>query len=186
MADVAQTKMTAADFHELSESNMPVQLIDGEVIVSPSPIKPHQDACGNTYFLFRQLIQQDKISGTAQYAPMDVYLDDENVPQPDVFWVSAANENCKLGEDGYWHGPPDLIVEVLSPSTARQDKVTKFALYERHGVREYWIADPNYRNMEVWSLVEGKYARLGLFGENDVFTSPVLGQAIEMKAIFGS
>jgi Uma2 family endonuclease len=79
-----------------------------------------------------------------------------------------------------------LIIEVLSPSTARQDKVTKFALYERHGVRVYWIADPKYRNIEVWSLADGRYTRLGLFSGNDTFTSPVLGQTIEVKDIFAA
>jgi Uma2 family endonuclease len=184
MADVARTRMTAAEFFELPETTQITELIDGELIVSPSPIKPHQDVSGNLYFLLRLL--HSKIGGTVQYAPMDVHLDDENVTQPDVFWVSDSNEKCKVGEDNYWHGPPDLIVEILSPGTTRQDKVTKFALYERHGVREYWIADPKYKNLEVWSLVDGKYTRLGLFSGNDTFISTVLGQTIEVKIIFGA
>lgn len=184
MADVTQIRMTAAEFMELPETTQITELIDGELVVSPSPIKLHQDVSGNLHFLLRQLYK--KIGGTVQYAPMDVHLDDENVVQPDIFWVSDKNEKCKVGEDGYWHGPPDLIVEILSPGTARQDKVTKFALYERHGVREYWIADPKYRNIEVWSLVEGKYTRVGLFSANDSFKSPVLGQTIDAKDIFGA
>jgi Uma2 family endonuclease len=184
MADVTQIKMTAAEFRNLPETNTPEQLIDGEIVVSPSPVKVHQDAVGNIYFFLRQLSVQNRIVGTVQIAPMDVYFDDENVTQPDVFWVSSANEKCKLGEDGYWYGAPDLIVEVLSPSTTRQDKVTKFELYERHGVREYWIVDPQYRNVEVWALLDSKYARLGQFYPADRFTSPVLGQELEVKEIF--
>jgi Uma2 family endonuclease len=108
------------------------------------------------------------------------------VAQPDVFWVSSENEKCKLRDDGYWYGPPDLIVEVLSPGTARQDKVTKFAIYERHGVREYWIADPVYQNIEVWTLADGRYTRLGLFRVGDTFTSPVLNQPVDVSAIFAA
>jgi Uma2 family endonuclease len=178
--------MTAAEFRELPETTKIAELIEGEIIVAPSPIKPHQDASGNVYFMLRQWLESGKISGTAQSAPMDVHLDDVNVPQPDVFWVSSDNQKCKLGDDGYWYGPPDLIMEVLSPGTARQDKVTKFALYERHGVREYWIADPAYQNVEVWTLAEEGYTRLGLFRVGDSFTSPVLKQPVDVSAIFAA
>ena len=186
MADVARTRMTAAEFFEQPETTQITELIDGELIVSPSPVDEHQKLTGRFHLYLDRITVQSNLQGELRVAPMDVYFDEENVPQPDVFWVSASNEKCKLGEDGYWHGPPDLIVEVLSPSTARQDKVTKFELYERHGVREYWIADPKYRNIEVWSLVDGKYTRLGLFSEKDTFTSPVLGQTVEVKEIFGA
>lgn len=186
MADVTRTRITAAEFREFPETTQIIELIEGEVIVSPSPIKPHQDTSGNLYFMLRQLLMTDKISGTAQYAPMDAHFDDLNVAQPDIFWVSSENEKCKLGDDGYWYGPPDLIVEVLSPGTTRQDKVIKFALYERYGVREYWIADPAYQNIEVWTLADGRYTRLGLFREGDCFISPVLNQPVDVSAIFAA
>ena len=74
--------------------------------------------------------------------------------------------------------------KVLSPGTARQDKVVKFRLYEEHGVREYWMVDPVYRLVEVWMLAEGKFNQQGIYDQNDDFQSVLLGKKIELTAIF--
>ena len=79
-----------------------------------------------------------------------------NAVQPDVLWNSPASR-CVLVDDAYFRGAPDLVVEVLSPSTALRDKQTKFRLYEKYGVREYWIVEPTAQYVEVWALVEAKF-----------------------------
>ena len=70
---------------------------------------------------------------------MDVYLNDSNVVQPDVLWVATDSEACVLVDNKYWKGAPDVIVEVLSFSTANRDYRVKYDLYEKHGVRAYWF-----------------------------------------------
>jgi Uma2 family endonuclease len=179
---VTQTRITAQEFFELPESNTLIELLDGEVIVSPTPTPKHQDATGNIYFLLRQLVPA--IGGKVFAAPLSVYLDEDNVPEPDVIWV-AANSRC-ISTETRLEGPPDLLVEVLSPSTAHKDKIQKFKLYERHGVRGYWIVDTAHRLLEAWTLVEGRFVSLGIFGPDDTFQSLVLGQqTVPVSDIFG-
>ena len=181
MADQIQIHMTATEFFELPETNTLTELIHGEIIMGPSPIPFHQDVSVNTVFILKTLTKL--LGGKVYDAPLDVYLDDENVVQPDVMWI-APDSRCVVGET-YVEGAPDLVVEILSPSTARHDRVTKFRLYEKYGVREYWIIDPVQRLIEVWILRGEAFQRQNIYGPDETFPSPVLNnQAIETKAIF--
>jgi Uma2 family endonuclease len=181
MAEQTRTQMTAAEFFELPESNSPIELLNGELVVSPTPIPVHQDAVGNTYTLLKQIAKT--VGGKAYVAPLEIYFDDDNVPQPDVMWIAPANLHI-IGEKRL-ESAPDLIVEVLSPSTAKNDKESKFRLYERYGVREYWVVDPVHQLVDVWLLTEGHFVWQGAYGVGDTFASPVLsGQTIDVTAIF--
>jgi Uma2 family endonuclease len=158
-----------------------LELIDGE-LVTPIEIMPypHDRAVENA----AKLVEQLAPGGTVVIAPMDVYLFGQDSVQPDVFWVSADNPRCTLGDDGYWYGAPDLVVEVLSPSTAGRDRGAKFELYERAGVREYWLLDPEGEYLEAYTLADGAFRRLGVFGTDKTFESPLLGQKIEIGVLF--
>lgn len=180
MADVARTRMTAAEFFELPETTQITELLDGELIVSPTPVPVHQRLSRR----LARLVEDKMPHGEVFTAPLSVYLDEANIPEPDVIWV-AANSRCKVGEK-YLEGPPDLVIEILSPSTSKRDKEKKFDLYERFEIYEYWIVDPANEDLTVWILEQGNYKRLGVFKSGDTFTSPVLGQAIEVKEIFGA
>lgn len=183
MVDATQTRLTAAEFEQLPETNTPTELIAGEVIMTPAPKYAHQ----KTVFVLAKLIEQLGPGGITCIAPIDVYLDEANVVQPDVFWVGGEESRAQLGDDGYWHGAPDLVVEVLSPATARHDKREKFNLYEKHGTREYWLVEPEAEYIEVWQLVEGRYRRQGIFGPENSFQSTVLGnQKVELSVVFAS
>lgn len=173
-------RMTASDFLQLPETTAPTELIQGEVVVSPAPRVSHQRISHRLVNLLDSLIS----NGEVFYSPADVRLDDHNVVQPDVFWISQANNQCNLVDDAYFQGPPDLIVEILSAGTARRDKRTKFDLYEKYGVREYWIADPTQQLIEVWQLENIHYQRVGVFGAIDTFTSPILDKEVVLKHIF--
>lgn len=162
--------MDRAAFLALPESNLPLEYIDGEIAVSPSPVDSHQDMILDAAAYLKMLIPY--LAGTLRIAPLDVHIDGQNTVQPDVFWVSADNPRCRLGEDGYWYGAPDLVVEVLSPGTARRDRGIKFRLYERAGVREYWLIDADY--IEVYRLVNDKFERVGVFGEGEVFVTALI------------
>jgi Uma2 family endonuclease len=179
MADQTQIRMTATEFFQLPQSAQPTELIDGELLVSPSPVPEHQRVSRRLVILLNSIIPD----GELFYAPVDVYLDEANVVQPDILWV-AENSRCKIG-DKRLEGPPDLIVEVFSPGTARKDKITKFRLYERHGVSEYWMVDPQERYLEVYRLESRQYILQSVYEPGMTFTSPVLNERrIDVSQIF--
>jgi Uma2 family endonuclease len=173
-----QVHMTAKEFLALPESELPMEFIHGEVIMSPAPTLDHQRLLARLFDLIRRLIP----NGEVLFAPVDVYLDDENVVQPDILWV-AAESKCVSVEGRYLRGAPDLVVEIFSPGNTRRDKKDKFRLYEKHGVREYWMADPGDKWLEAWQLQEGRYSLIDIFGPGDSLASPLLG-AVDMKSIF--
>jgi len=179
MAQAIRERITAAEYAQMPETNLPVELIDGEIIEMPSPKTEHQQISGNLYSLIKTLIP----GGSVFYSPLDVHLDEYNVVQPDIFWVSGQESLCKLGKDGYWHGAPDLVVEILSEGTGLRDRREKFRLYEKHGSKEYWLVEPGQKYLEVWALADGQFKRLGVFGADDTFESPALGGAkVELKS----
>lgn len=188
MTDQILERITVAEFAKLPETTHITELLDAVVYVTASPKDKHQQASFSLVGFLNDLKRQGQISGTIRFAPMDVYLDDYNVPQPDVFFVRSDNTRCVLGADDYWHGPPDLVVEVLSPGTARRDKVDKFKLYEKHGIREYWIVEPTLLSVEVWVLTGTEFELQGTYSssaEQHTFTSPVLdGLSVDLKVVF--
>jgi Uma2 family endonuclease len=178
MISVTRVQMTAEEYRKLPESDEQLQLIAGELIVAVSPVDMHQLVGGNTYgYLFVRL------GARRLRYEADLYLGVGDVPRPDIFWVHLENQGCKV-IDGYWHGTPDLIVEILSPSTAKLDRGKKYQLYERYGVREYWIIDPADRALEVYHLKDGQYVRLGFFEPGMQFGSLAAGIEIEVTALF--
>ncbi len=181
MAQTVQARITAAQYAHMPETNMPTELIDGEVIEMPSPKTDHQRISRRLFNLVQKLAN----GGELFYAPMDVYLDDLNVVQPDLFWVSGSGSLCQLGDDGYWHGAPDLVIEILSEGTGLRDRREKFVLYEAHGSREYWLVEPGPKFVEVWTRAGRHFKRRGVFGAQETFESPVLGGVkVELKNLF--
>lgn len=145
--------------------------------MSPSPASGHQRIIVRLIGLLTRLVPD----GDVLTAPMDVRLGGITV-QPDVFWV-AAESDC-IDQGAYYLGPPDLVVEVLSPSNTESDRVTKFDLYEQHGVREYWIVEPREDYLEVYVLDGGTFRRLGAFKPGQTFDSPVLGKTVVVDQVF--
>ena len=170
--------MTASEFLALPVSNTFHELLEGEEIVSPSPTRNHQITLGRVFSLLEHSVPH----GEVILAPMDVYLDDSNIVQPDLLWI-AEGSPAKWVEGKYLQGAPDLVVEIFSPGTVRRDKKEKFRLYEKFGVREYWMIDPDEKLLEMWQLKDSKFVRVDVFGPSDVCTSPLLGK-IDLTAIF--
>ncbi|MBN2303804.1 MAG: Uma2 family endonuclease [Anaerolineae bacterium] len=174
------TRITAAEFLALPETMQQTELLEGEIIVTPALIISHQEIVGQVYMLLRQLM----IEGKSLLSPLDVWLDEINVVQPDVIWI-APDSPCVEVEGKYWQGPPDLVVKVLSPGTARTDKSTKFRLCERRGVREYWMVDPQAEYIEVWRRSGEQFELQGVYGPDETFESAVLdNKEIKGRAIF--
>ncbi|HEV8578375.1 MAG TPA: Uma2 family endonuclease [Thermoanaerobaculia bacterium] len=128
------------------------ELIFGRFYVSPSPLVLHQFV---TSLFWRAFDEIARVSGgLALSAPLDVHLADHSVVQPDVLYISAA----QLGIAQRWvEGAPDLLVEVLSPGTARRDRGEKLALYAESGIQEYWIVDPVERQIEFLVNEDGRF-----------------------------
>lgn len=170
MFDIQRQTMTLDEFLALPENTQPTQFIDGELIMSPTPIPRHQ-LCAVAVFRTLDDVLDD---GTLVFAPSDVLLDG-NVLQPDVFWIRPDGD-CRIVDD-MWQGAPDLVVEILSPSTEAQDRGRKYTLYEAGGVREYWIINAALRFVEVYVRQETPFVRQGVYQAGATFQSPVLNQA---------
>ena len=93
--------------------------------------------------------------GKVLAAPIDVYFDGDNAFQPDILFI--ANENFSLIERDGIHGAPDLVIEILSPSNAYHHFTTKFHIYEKYGVKEYFIVDPEIKEVVAYSLIDSKF-----------------------------
>jgi len=182
MAEQIKTHMTAKEFLQLPETNLPLQLLDGEVIEMNAPALPHQDIVGNIFVLFK--LKAKELGGKAYVAPVDVYFDEFNIPQPDVMWL-APDTQCQMIGTERLSGAPDLIAEVLSPTTAHVDRKKKFRLYEKYGVREYWLVEPRDLLVEVWQLQEGRFMLLDTYGVGETFTSSLIG-SVDVALLFDS
>lgn len=134
-----------------------------------SPKFVHQKILTNFYLAFHGACARE---GEIMLAPLDVHFDEENIVQPDVIYI--RNERLDIIRDGFIFGVPDLVVEILSESTGRRDKTIKKALYERFGVKEYWLADPVYRTVEQFVLRDGGYALAATLTEEDTLRSPTV------------
>ncbi|MDX1994684.1 MAG: Uma2 family endonuclease [bacterium] len=179
MTDLTRPHVTAAEFLALEDRDDLAQLLNGDILVAPPPIPNHQ----RTVFESAKLIESLIPNGEVFIAPIELWLDEENIPQPDVVWV-AEGGHCVI-EEKRLRGAPELIVEVRSLGKALIDKRDKYSLYERHGVSEYWIADAAEQFVEVYALMEGKYTYLGTFGPTDSFISPALGgRTVDLSRIF--
>lgn len=137
---------------ELPETNVPMELWDGEIIMSPTPTPSHQTIVAKFFRLLDDFVSEHKL-GIVFLSPLDVVLSQHRVVQPDLFFVSKANNG--IIQDRI-RGVPDLAVEVIS-QTWKRDRVDKKALYEQFGIAEYWIVDSESRAIEVFALVKGVY-----------------------------
>ena len=182
MIQPIKTRILARDYYQLSdyEEHDFIQLIDGEVVVSMPPILKHQ-AIVRELLLLLGLIARNT-GGTAFTAPTEVYLDVHNVYEPDVLYLTPDTD-CRM-EEKRIVGAPELVVEVLSPSTAKYDRQEKYEAYQQYGVSEYWIVDPVHEVVEVWQLEGKRFNRVGAFADNDVFESRPLAVMVNVKDIF--
>ena len=130
---------TALELFKILPEGSRCQLTDNHIVMSPSPVGKHQDIVRLVLTAISNHLVGNAVGRVL--ADVDVYINDENVYRPDIFFVSQ-NQMEILGEDGYVHGAPDLVIEVLSPGTSKDDKTKKKEIYGQHGVKEYWLIEP--------------------------------------------
>ena len=168
----AQGQWTYQDFLRLPDDGVRYEIIDGVLYMTNAPDPEHQYVVHQIAFAFETAVRAGNL-GVVYTAPIEVHLPGIAQPvQPDVLFVTQARR--EIIKPKFIEGAPDLIVEVLSPSTTRLDRRVKFDAYERAGVREYWIANPKLRSIEVYSLVRGEYALHGEYGPGERLTSELL------------
>lgn len=168
MAQIAYTPapLTVHDYLALPDAGPRYQLVDGDFHMAPAPNLFHQRASRNIGHLLLTWLDQNPI-GEVFYAPLDVFLTETNVFQPDILFISKSRSHL-LQENGV-HGAPDLVVEILSPSTSFLDLGSKKRVYARCGVRELWIVDPVERSVAVYNLRESESEPKATWLEGDTF-----------------
>ena len=152
---VPRTKLGYAEYCCYPDDGRRHEIIDGDHYVNPAPSTYHQTVSRRLqHQLYTQIELQGR--GVVYNAPVDVQLTDHDIVQPDLVVVLAAR--TRMITPTKIKGVPDLVVEILSPSTASNDLALKRQLYERTGVAEYWIADPDNHTLTQLVLVDGRYA----------------------------
>jgi Uma2 family endonuclease len=177
-------KLTYRDFLKFPDDGKRHELIDGVHYVTPCPATPHQRILGNLYFLLRSHLEQHG-GGEAFLSPFDVIFSIYDIVEPDLLFISK--ERHHIVTDKNVQGSPDLLVEILSPSTRRRDEGMKLRLYDASDVREYWVIDPSAEVVRVYRRVDGQLAITKELARDDgtVLTSPVLpGLKMPLERMF--
>ena len=142
---------------ELPESNVPTELWDGELIMSPARSFFHQEIVARFYEFLTAWVREHHLGKTG-FAPLDMVLTNTRATQPDVVFIST--ERLDIIKTRLM-GAADLVAEVISPNSRRRDRIDKRDLYEQHGVKEYWLIDPEALTVEVLHLTGGEFQLVG-------------------------
>ena len=174
-----KTKLTYDDYELFPDDGQRHELIGGTHVVSPAPTTRHQRVSGKLFVeLFRRIDETDL--GEVYDAPTDVQLSENDVVQPDLLVVLAANAHVITRTR--IQGAPDLVVEILSDSTAGRDRILKRELYERAGVPEYWLVDPERNELEQFVLRDDRYTVHGRHTQS--VPSETLGVTIDLTRVW--
>ena len=183
MVTKPRTRLTVRDYLAIPEDDENrYELIDGELYMAPAPTWGHQRNKGKLYSTLERFVYANGL-GEVIDAPLDVYLSDEDVFQPDIAFIS--NERLDIIHPDGVHGAPDLVIEVLSPSTERRDLILKRERYEMFDVREYWLADTIGKTITVLRLRNGVFEHIGAFTEGMTVETPLIpGLVVDVSEVF--
>jgi Uma2 family endonuclease len=154
LVQAAQRKVTYTDLESWPDDGRRYELYDGEVYVCPAPFPRHQIATQELFSPLRQYAL--RTGGLVLVSPIDIVFDQFNVLQPDIAFFQASRRH-HVSLDKVTRVPPDVVVEVISPGTVRNDLGRKKATFAQFGVPEYWLLDPHIERMERHSLANGTY-----------------------------
>ncbi|MBS4032205.1 MAG: Uma2 family endonuclease [Clostridiales bacterium] len=179
-----QGKYTYEDYLEIPEEpGWRFEILEGVLVKEPSPTMSHQRISRE---MVRQLLtyfENFDPKGELFFAPLDVTLTPVNVLQPDILFVSGARKDIMREER--IDGPCDLVVEIMSPSNRRKDRLRKLEIYRKAGIPHYWLADPEENTLEAFMLQHGNYALIAAGGPGDKFTHPAFpGLDLDLERVF--
>jgi Uma2 family endonuclease len=181
MLETIEKRATIEDYERLPEG-APYQLIAGELIMTPSPTPFHQSISMNLSIVLGSFIKRNKL-GVLMAAPLDIYLSEEDVFQPDFIFIQA--DRAQGIRKDKLRIIPDLVIEVLSPSTAYYDFTRKKEMYCAHGVTEYWIVDPEAETIEIMLKHGEIYRTEQLLHKADTLESPMFpGFSMKIEDVF--
>lgn len=180
MSKTAIRRMTYADYAKIPADGGRHEVINGEWYMTPAPEVTHQRVSRKLERLLDEHVTA-KLLGEVFNAPIDVILSDSDIVQPDLIFI--VSQRKAIITDKNIQGAPDLVIEILSPSTAAIDRGRKLELYERAGVREYWIADPAAQIIEIHEFASPRRTRV--YAGTQSFDSALLpGLSIRLPDIF--
>lgn len=181
MSVPAALRFTYGDYLLLDDDRR-YEVVDGELLMTPAPTPHHQQVALTLARRFADFVESRRL-GTILIAPCDVVLSEINVFQPDILLISV--ERRALIEEKKIAGAPDLVVEVLSPSTEQRDRIAKAKQYARFGVREMWLVDPAAKTIEVLVQTAEGFRREGLYGAGQTVRSAILvGLEFPLDSVF--
>ena len=183
MTESATKLWTYEDYLALPDDGNRYEIVEGELLVTPPPTTGHQSISSRLFLAMGVFIAHQKL-GMLYHPPFEIHLSDQTRPvQPDLIFIRA--ENDPLPTTVYFRGIPDLVVEILSPGSHRNDMTVKYAAYEKAGIPEYWIVDPKSESVWVYALSDGKNDLHGQFVGEEMITSKVLaGLEIVNRSLF--
>jgi Uma2 family endonuclease len=168
---LTRRRASVEEFWSLPESTRPAEYINGEIVMAPSPSVVHQSVARSIFRALDKFVPAEA-AGRLFFSPLDVVLPSGDVVQPDIFFL-AKEDTKRATEQNRVRCAPLLAVEILSPGSATLDALTKRALYEQNGVREYWIVNPTERTIAQLVLRKKHYVLTEL-DESDVIKGVVL------------
>jgi Uma2 family endonuclease len=155
--NLTTTQLTYHDYLLLPDDGRRYEIIEGDLCMTPAPVTRHQIIVGRLLHVLLSYLETHPL-GTVLTAPCDVVLSNNDIVQPDVLYVQN-NSKAQVTEQNI-QGPPDMVVEVLSPGTAARDRDLKRKRYEYFGVQEYWLVDPDLNTFEILALHTGQYTQV--------------------------
>jgi Uma2 family endonuclease len=164
---------TYDDYLVLPENGKRHEIIDGELLMTPAPSPEHQMISSRLHTLLSQVVREFDL-GLVLYSPLDVVLSMTDIVQPDLVYIRRERNNIVTKKNVV--AAPDLVIEILSESTEKTDRVHKKILYERHGVQEYWIVDPVQKSVEVYNLDANALTITSTFKGKDSVRSALIPQ----------
>ena len=175
-------KMTAAEFFSLPEGPPYFQLLDGDLYMSPSPRRYHQKLILRLAVVLQTYLDRNPL-GEIYVAPSDVIFTKDTILNPDIYYVSR--ERMGILTDQGAEGAPDLVVEVLSPSTAKLDLGRKREIYAESCVKEMWVVSPKTNAVEIYRFSENPEAPVAVIGSSGSLTSLIFpGLVISVGDLF--
>ena len=171
--EIHSSQLTYEDYLQFPDDGKRHEIIEGDHYMTPAPRTKHQRISGRLFVALSGFAASHRL-GEVFAAPFDVVLSDENVVQPDLLFISAARAGIST-EDNI-QGAPDLLVEIISETSRKKDEVTKRKLYERFGVQEYWLVDPELEIVKIFKLTQHGYGRASELSKetNDDLTTEFL------------
>ncbi len=169
--------VTYEEYRALPEDGNLYSVVEGELLVTAAPLIDHQRVSRNLQFILETYIRSHNW-GRLFAAPVEVYLGAEDFVQPDLVCISLAHQ--PMIKEKNIEGAPDLIVEILSPTTARYDRVLKAKAYARHQVPHYWIIDPAAQTVEAFEWENGTFRLAAAHAESETF-EPALFSGLKIS-----